>query len=323
MFFEQAADIRAAIRSEIGQFAGTIPHPKLRDIVHQRNTTSSFLKGCIAYYVHEGVGGLLPHPDKVRIATGIEVLCSSGALFDNAIDGHAERNGATTYLREYGLWMQVAASQYVLHAGLKMLLPFMSSFATQFHEYYMVDDAVLGMIGMDIERPTTLEGQIRTTERSNGRFMEVPLIIAATTGTADPETVSSISRFGFGLGTALAIHEEVRDLLGHHGRRRATEVEAGRLPIALHYAQDEAGVDCSQYVGKTLTQHEYSSLMALIVRSGALQKTKALVLSYLTTAFEALQTAVDPLCFERLDRLRAAIQLELQGAVETATMTNG
>lgn len=156
-FFEESEKIREEIRKKITEKAKSIEHSKLRDIVIQRNSTSSFLKGILAYHIHEGVGGDYSLDQKLELATGIEILCSAGALFDNAIDGHEERNGRTTYLREYGVWMHLAASQYVLHHGLKILLPFLGNFGSHYSQRYRIDEAIFGMVGMDIERSNSLE----------------------------------------------------------------------------------------------------------------------------------------------------------------------
>ncbi|HBG25964.1 MAG: hypothetical protein A2Y10_13860 [Planctomycetes bacterium GWF2_41_51] len=316
IFFEESSHIREAIRKRIDRVTEQIPHPKLRDIIRQRNKTSSFLKGAIGYYIHEGVGGIYPEEQRLELATGIEVLCSSGAIFDNAIDEHEERNGETTFLKEYGVWMQIAASQYVLHRGLKMLFPFMSIYTEKFFHMYSIDDAVIGMVGMDIESSNNLDEQIKITEKSNGRFAEVPLVIAATTGTEDTITIEYISKFGYCLGTALGIYEEVRDMLGKHGRRRATEIERGRFAIPLHYANDMKGFKASDYIGKTINDDAYRSMIRGVIQSGSLRKTQNLAGTYFQKAEDALYFAVNKFCFDRLKGLLESVSLELEEMIK-------
>lgn len=317
-FFGESKQVREAIRKRLGEVTGLVCHPKLKNIICQRNKTSSFLKGVISYFIHEGVGGCLPEKDKVELATGIEVLCSSGAIFDNAIDGHEERNGETTFLKEYGVWMQVAASQYVLHHGLKMLFPFMQTYIRYFAHMYSVDESVIGMVGMDIERSNSLEEQIRTTERSNGRFAEVPLVIAATTGNNDEKVIKCISNYGFNLGTALGIYEEVRDILGKHGRRRATEIEGGRFAIPLHYANEMSGFNAEQYVGQNIDEEAYDSMIRGVVQSGAMRKTQDLAANYFQKAEKALYSGINKTCFDKLNGLPTSISLEFERVISAA-----
>jgi len=322
-FFEESVQIREAIRNRFREVISQVLHPKLRDIINQRNKTSSFLKGTIGYFIHGGVGGKLPEEDKIELATGIEVLCSSGAIFDNAIDCHEERNGETTFLKEYGLWMQVAASQYVLHHGLKMLFPFMRTYAQKFSHMYSIDEAVIGMVGMDIERSKSLQEQIKTTERSNGRLAEVPLVIAATTGTDDENIINNISEYGFNLGTALGIYEEVRDMLGEHGRRRATEIERGRFAIPLHIAKESGDFNAEDYVGKVFKDDEYVEMMRRIVRSNAMRKTQNTAEGYFIRAEIALRSAVDRNSFDRLNGLPRSVSSEFERIISEAETKYG
>lgn len=322
-FFEESMNVREEIRKGMDAMVEEIPHPKLKDIIRQRNKTSSFLKGSIGYFLHEGVGGTFPHEKRIELATGIEVLCSSGAIFDNAIDGHEERNGETTFLKEHGIWMQVAASQYVLHHGFKMLFPFMETYVQKFPHMYSVDDAVVGMVGMDIETSSSLDEQVRITEKSNGRFAEVPLVIAATTGTDDSAKIGYISQYGFSLGTALGIYEEVRDIAGVHGRRRATEVESGRFAIPLHYANQASGFNAVQYVGKEIDDESYEVMMEGLVRSKSLRQSQRLVQGYFERAEDALRLAVNQRCFEILNGLPASASLELEKIIQVVEEKHG
>ncbi len=322
-FFEASAQIKKDIYRRINQVTDQVPHLKLKDIINQRNKTSSFLKGTIGYFIHEGVGGKFPKKDKVELATGIEVLCSSGAIFDNAIDCHEERNGETTFLKEYGMWMQVAASQYVLHYGLKMLFPFMHTYTKKFSHMYSIDDAVIGMVGMDIERSKNLQEQLKITERSNGRFAEVPFVIAATTGTDDRRVIENISRYGFNLGTALGIYEEVRDMLGKHGRRRATEIEGGRFAIPLHIADELGDSSLKNYIGRSINDSEYIDMIKRIIKSGAMRETQSLATRYFNQAETALLTAVERSCFEKLNSLCTSVSSEFEKMITEVEEKHG
>src|SRR3989344_2469089 len=291
-FFGASVQIRKDIHRRIRQVTDQVPHQKLKDIIHQRNKNSSFLKGTMSYFIHEGVGGKLSRKDKIELATGIEVLCSSGAIFDNAIDGHEERNGETTFLKEYGIWMQVAASQYVLHHGLKMLFPFMNIYTRKFSHMYSIDEAVVGMVGMDIERSKNLQEQLKIIEK--------------------------ISGYGFNLGTALGIYEEVRDILGKHGRRRATEIEGGRFAIPLHIANERGYFNLENYVGRVISDAEYAEMIKKIISSGAMRETQNLAIEYFDQAETALYIAVNRNCFDKLNSLRTSVSSEFEKIISEA-----
>ncbi len=323
-FFKESEKLREDIRERMMEKTQKIKHPKIRDIVMQRNSTSSFLKGILAYHIHEGVGGNYSSDQKLELATGIEIFCSAGALFDNAIDGHKERNGRTTYLMEYGTWMQLAASQYVLHYGLKIIMPNIENFCKYHSQRYRIDEAVLGMIGMDIERSNSLEEQIETIEKSNGIFNEVPLIMAATTGTKDKAKIEDVGEYGFNLGAGFAIYEEIKDLLGEHGRRRATEVESNRFIIPLHLAKSlDQTFKPELYLGKKLDDREYDSLIRTVVNSGAFERSVGLVEEYFIKANSSLFNAVNDNCYQQLAPLTDSTRQSLHSLKEKAEKKYG
>ncbi len=320
-FYLQSEEIRENIRERIYNRLRKISNKKLKNIILQRNSTSSFLKGIMAYYVHEGLKGKLSSNKKIDLASGIEIFCSAGAIFDNAMDNHKKRNGKTTYLKEYGREMQFAASQYVLHDGLKFLFPFMGRFSKSFSNLYRINDAVLGMVKMDLEQSKDLEDQIRTIELSNGIFNEVPLLISATNATENADKINLIKKYGFNLGTAFGIYEELRDLLGEHGRRRATEIEKGRTIIPLHYASKiDKNFNFNIYLKNPLSEKDYKLLIRRLNSCGAIKSTISLTNSYLDKAYNSLEKAVDQDCVDKLKPLSSSVKHSLDYLLHKATL---
>jgi len=176
----------------------------------------------------------------------------------------------------------------------------------------------VGMVGMDIERSKNLQEQLKITERSNGRFAEVPLVIAATTGTDDEAIIEKVSGYGFNLGTALGIYEEVRDMLGKHGRRRATEIEGGRFAIPLHIANELGNFNLENYVGRVISDTEYDEMIKKIISSGAMRETQSLATEYFDQAETALREAVERVYFNKLNSLRTSISSEFEEIISEA-----
>ena len=164
---------------------------------------------------------------------------------------------------------------------------------------------------------------MKITERSNGRFAEVPLVIAATTGTDDGAVIEKISRYGFNLGTAIGIYEEVRDILGKHGRRRATEIEGGRFTIPLHIANELGNFNLENYVGRVISDDEYAEMIKKIISSGAMRETQIIAIEYFDQAETALREAVERVCFNKLNSLRTSMSLEFEKIISEAEEKHG
>lgn len=98
-FYPLSEKIREKIRERSLELLSKIKENRVRDILMQRARFSSFIKGILAYYIHDGLNGNFSNRRKIDLSSKLEVFSSSGAILDNVIDGHEERNGKTTYLK--------------------------------------------------------------------------------------------------------------------------------------------------------------------------------------------------------------------------------
>lgn len=304
-FYISSREIIEEIRKKIIELFSEIQESRVKDILVQRAKSSSFIKGVLAYHLHDGLGGNFDDSRKIDLSSKLEIFCSSGAILDNVIDRHEERNRETTYLREYGPTIQLFASQYALNYGLRNLLPFLGTFCSKFSDKYKLDQTILGMIKMDIGKSISLEDHLKIIGSVNGLFNEVILVMAASTATEDDDKIEAVGDYGFNLGVGLGIYEELRDLLGEHGRRRATEVEEGRVITPMHIAK---GFDCSPYVGKQLSEEEYKTLLHELQKRDALEMTRNLVRSYFTEALNRLESAVNTNCIKKVRPLQESVE---------------
>lgn len=133
-FYKQSEGVIESIRKRVMNLLFSIEEVRIRDVLMQRTRSSSFIKGVLAYHLHKGLGGKFDDDTKIGFSSKLEIFCSSGTILDNVIDRHEERNGETTYLKEYGLNIQLAASQYALHYGLRQLFPFLEIFFRKYSE---------------------------------------------------------------------------------------------------------------------------------------------------------------------------------------------
>ncbi|MDO8676807.1 MAG: hypothetical protein Q7K16_04165, partial [Candidatus Azambacteria bacterium] len=288
-FFAESETVRKRIRYILKNDLKQIQNKKIRIIIAQRNNSSSFIKGCISYFVAKGLGTKMTDTKLIRFATALELYCSSAMLLDNYIDKHYERNNHTTYLREFGEKIQVLASYYAMNLGLRKLLPFLSIYTANSSPFlYNYHHAVEGMVGTDLSTSQTFREQININKLTDGYFYEMPFIIAASLATKNFKTIRQLGDFGIAWGTGMMIYEELRDLLGEHGRRRATEVESGRMILSIHLAKRMVP-NIKRYVGKKLTEQGYNELIALLWDTNSIQKTATLAKKFLSRAKRMLQ----------------------------------
>ena len=313
-FFENASKLREKLRENIRSHLSKVENGEIRHIILQRNSSSYFIKGTIAYYLQEGLRGDLSDKEKIEISSGLEILCSAGAILDNVIDEHYERNNQTTYLREYGNKMQIAASQYVLHYGLKLLFPFLNNLSKKIAEYYKIDLAVLGMVGMDIKGAQDKNDHIKIVERTNGLFNGSTLALVASVATTDLFKIDNVFKYGFNLGSALGFYEELRDLFGEHGRKKGFEIEQGRKILPFYYFEERfPNSRISNIFKNGFTENKYRVLINELISSGAIKDTESLIERYVCEASKYLKSTVTPRSFDILNELNESIVFSLRG----------
>lgn len=161
------------------------------------------------------------------------------------------------------------------------------------------------MVRTDIDRSTSLEEHLQTIELSNGLFNEVPLVMAASIVTEEDYKIDAVGNYGLNLGIALGIYEELRDLLGKHGRRRATEIEEGRIITPFYLAKE---FDFSPYLGRQLSEENHRTLLTKLRTKGALDETKNLVLLHFAKSLEYLKLAVDEECITKVRPLQNSVE---------------
>lgn len=304
-FYNSSRKIIEDIRNKSIELLSEVKEKRVKDILIQRTKTSSFIKGVLAYHLHGGLSGNFDDTRKIELSSYLEIFSSYGTILDNVIDRHNERNGRTTYLLEYGPTIQLFASQYALNYGLRKLFPMLGTFSRKYSEKFKFDQILMGMIKMDIGKSINLEDHLKTIGSVNGFFNETILVMASSIATKDEKKINSVGDYGFNLGIGLGIFEELRDLLGEHGRRKATEIEEGRLITPIHIAK---GFDYSPYVGKKLSEEEYKKLLYELQNRGALEVTRDLVKEFFAKSLDNLESTVTTECVREIKPLHVSIE---------------
>jgi len=309
VFFEKTKDLREKIREEVIGSLKKISNEKIRKILLQRVKSSFFLKGIIADYIHQGLGGNLSDKERLNLISGLEIYSSSLVLLDNLLDKHYIRNGETTYLSEFGPEMHALASQYATHMGLFKMLPYLRNFigfSKYFYQY--IDNAITGAIEMDVEHPKNSEESLEYISKVNGFTLGAPLALIATTATRNIFKIMGVFEYGYKSGISFGIYEEIRDLIGEHGRERAYELKKGRIPLLMFFASEkDKKFSPKKYVGRDLPEKEFHYLWNQLKQSKAFEKIDKIVNNNFSFAKKSLEKIMKKEYFEELDLLRKDI----------------
>ena len=313
-FFKDTEELKEEIRSNVLSQFGKIQTRQVKDMVLQRQQSSSYIKGITSYCIHKGLNGHLPHNDLVDLAGAVEIYSTSMVLIDNLVDRHNQRDGETTYLQEYGPEMMGLASVYATNVGLLKLAPYLHNFfgISEVDGLDAIGKAITSAVSMDVEKPTQPQQILENIVRVNGITLGFPLGLVASTATDDKLTIFEMMRYGTDTGTAFGLYEEVRDFVGEHGRGKASEIKAGRTPyFVADLASRDHSFNPNNYVGKNISDSEHEKLLELLRGKGALKRTQRLIKNHLGYGSNLLRKNLDREEFEILDSLRTTIEKSL------------
>lgn len=310
-FFRDTEKLKDEIKANVFNHFVKVENRQMRDIVLQRQQKSSYIKGIASYYLHKGLNGRLSHRAMIDLAGAVEIYSTSMVLIDNLVDKHNQRDGETTYLKEYGPEMMGLASVYATNVGLLKLSPYLNNFfgITEVDGFDAIGKAITSAVSMDLEHPTQPSQILENIVKVNGITLGFPLGLVASTATNNNLTIFEIMRYGTDTGTAFGLYEEVRDFIGEHGKGKASEMKSGRTPYFIaDLASRDVTFNASDYVGKNISDVEHNRLLELLKGKGALKRTQKLIRNHFGYGREILRRNLNSAEFEVLDSLRITIE---------------
>lgn len=317
-FFKITQSLRNKVRNNVEACFCKIPDHRIKQILLQRQKTSSFLKGISSYYIHKGLQGRLSEIDLIEVSSSIEIYSTGLVILDNIIDNHGLRNGRTTYLKELGYKVNMLASYWATHLGIYKLLPHTTNFLKiiEDFDFDIVEDAIIGMISMDIDHPKSSATALDTISKVNGITFGVPLAITASTATTNPLSIYDIYKYGLETGTAFGLYEELLDLMGQHGRHKASEISCGRKPYCLLICEEtNSWFNADDYMGKHLTEESHRKLINELRIGGALDSTVRIIEKNLESGRKRIAQQLEENNYRLLDILRITIENTLQSLI--------
>lgn len=314
-FFEQTKGLRSEIKKNIDYNFEKIKDSRIKEILLQRQKTSVFIKGISSYYIHRGLNGPFSDQENINFSATLETYLTGLVILDNIVDSHEIRNEKTTYLKEYGFGLNTLASHYAIHLGLIKLVPHIHKFQqlTQQLGSSLGEEAIFGMISMDIDHLRDSKSAIESIKKVNGITLGVPLALTASTATNNLRVIYDVLRYGTNTGIAFGLYEELRDLMGEHGRQRASEIKKGRMPYCLIVHHEEnPQFRLEEYVGRDLTEKKYSYLIKELRDKGVLYRNANIIKNYLEKGREPLHQHLNRNDYKILDSLRTTIENQLE-----------
>jgi len=283
-FYQKNKNLETKIKDAVKKTVSSIKDPEIKRIILQRQETSSYLKGLSSYYIFKGLSKKYNESENIELSKNIELWSTGLVILDNITDNHKIRNNQTTFLEEFGIAKNAVASSYSTHVGMLGLSKYISILNEQTTDLgkLSTSNSVDGAIKMDLIKPSSTREIMDSIAKVNGLTLALPLSISAAAGGGDKGIIYDILKYGYDTGIAFRLFEELRDLVGKHGRKKASEIQEGRTPYYLARAIERKNKkELKSFIGKNLNSKEYQEMICLLKETSSINHISNLILNYL------------------------------------------
>ncbi|MBN2555385.1 MAG: polyprenyl synthetase family protein [Anaerolineales bacterium] len=240
----------------------------------------------------------IAHADEdsaVTFAAAIEMLHTATLVHDDLIDGSLLRRGNPTINANWTAGATVLTGDYIFaraanlasHTGsLSLLKRFSSCLMT------IVNGEVTQLFSRD--RNITFEDYKQRIYAKTAALFELSMEGAALLPGSDPSLRDPLKQFGYNLGIAFQIMDDILDFTGNPdelGKPVASDIQQGliTLPTLLFLEAPGGNPELqSRIQSNDLSDEEYHQLVAAICDSDAIDKARKVANTFLNSAEDSL-----------------------------------
>ncbi|MCE5297211.1 MAG: polyprenyl synthetase family protein [Euryarchaeota archaeon] len=240
-------------------------------------------------------------PNKViKIASAFEMIHAATLIHDDINDNGEFRRGREAAYKHYGTQRALIAGDFLFVKSFKLggifnevIVDMIADACTSIAESEMLQ------ILHEMETDTTISDYIKIIEGKTAKFMEAGAKIGAYLAGSDAKRIEEMGAYGLNIGMAFQIMDDILDIVGNQaslGKPRGVDYMDGKPNLVLLYAMaDETyGKEISRsFLKKDKTQEDLGTVLALVAKTDAVEKAKALARTYTADAKENIASLND------------------------------
>jgi len=251
-------------------------------------------------------GGMLGgDPDRlVTLGAAIELLHTATLVHDDLIDGALLRRGIVTLNAQWSPGATVLTGDFIFARAAKLAAETDSVAVMR-----LFAETLATIVNGEITQMFTSRGlasrddYLRRIHAKTASMFELATAAAALLSPVDEDVVEEVRSFGYEIGMAFQIVDDVLDFTGEQatvGKPVASDLRQGLITLpALYYLESNHGDPVIQALiqGQRVSDAQMESLVESIRKSGAIQQAMDEAGHYIDCALETLLD--QPECVER------------------------
>lgn len=236
----------------------------------------------------------------VKIAVPLELIHMATLVHDDVIDDAETRRGKKTVKAHWNNQVAMITGDYIFAKSLVVI-----SDLSEREPHQILSKAIVEMCLGELDQVRdfyrwnqSLRDYLRRIKRKTALLMAISCQLGALVTNADPKVVQALYRFGYHVGMAFQITDDILDLIGTEkelGKPAGSDLRQGNvtLPVlyALHSSADRDKVH--QLTKQFAEEMKIDEMIAFVRQSGGIEYARRLADRYIHRAMEDLKELPD------------------------------
>lgn len=228
-----------------------------------------------------------PHDKLISLATAIEMLHTATLVHDDLIDGSLLRRGLPTLNSKWSPGATVLTGDFIFARAAKLAaetnsLPVVKLFSTTLT--IIVNGEIVQMLGSRCKADREI--YLQRIYAKTASLFETSSESAALLGNASADTVEAMRQYGYEIGIAFQIIDDILDYAGDQntiGKPVGGDLRQGIITLpALYYIDSHPNEPYVQAIreGKCLNDEQVDCLIEAVRKSDAIQRSHQEAVAY-------------------------------------------
>lgn len=235
-----------------------------------------------------------------HIAVPLELIHMATLVHDDVIDDADLRRGQLTVRAKWDNRIAMYTGDYLFAKALSMITEIKH---TQVH--HIVSKAIVQMSIGEMEQirfffrtDQSIHDYLLRIRRKTALLIAISCQLGAMVSRTSPQMANSIYSYGYNVGMAFQIRDDILDLCGTEkeiGKPPGSDIRQGNITLPMIYALQNTNKQTQllQEIARIQSldgQTDVSKFIQMIVHSGGIEQADALAMRYIQKAIAALDT---------------------------------
>lgn len=235
-----------------------------------------------------------------KVAVSLELIHMATLVHDDVIDDALTRRGEMTVKSKWDNKIAMYTGDYILSKGLILVTQF-----TNPGIHKALSTSIVEMVKGEIEQikefyqpDITLKKYLRRIKRKTALLIAISCELGAMVSGASKEAIKQLQRFGYYVGMAFQITDDILDYVGTEkelGKPAGSDIKQGNVTLPAIYAlqHDAKRTQLHHWIADRQVEPNIEEIISIIKNSGAIEYSKEVARKYIQKAKEALVNLPD------------------------------